>query len=453
MESIDISALAIADSKRHRIETLPYDILFKVVSYLPTKTVIAMCSLSRFWEELIQDMPTFWRDLEFITDGTEADDNPVKYNAKNAPEIVQINLADNTNGTVLHRKAFLSLHRFLARFDAIERNKNMGSVSLDTSHIYRIMYQIAEEIQGNRLSLAYARHVMCSITPNSALRRSDANASQYACGLPWELLRIASRLHVPLDMLAIIIRTAVEKGEQALRPAHIQVVPQSAASNPIVYKELRCGQLFRSLKSLVFSESEHWNPCPPRSRHEISQNLLARLLEATPVLSTLALWHFHVLSDVGSGRRGKEETLYLRQQPKLYEVDFSGTMFASGLPLLSDKCECFLLRRSPHVADFLKTDYLQRAKILNLSDNPDITDAILLESLSYKRLGRFEYPTGLIWLENCTGLEFSSQLLKLLYAHYHTIDISQNQAVTDDVVSDLLQEAAEARSSSPKKKG
>ncbi|KAK7205337.1 hypothetical protein BZA70DRAFT_289261 [Myxozyma melibiosi] len=480
------------DNKYFDFEALPDEILLLIISYLPCKTLISMCSLSHFWRQLICNSQTFRREFEFIKDGAITEDSVIAYVAKNVPEIVRINASNPLFWQILEEESpvpedsmvepdpemYFSLPRFLTRCrairnDDISRNRFVDlcdmveqadpSDKLDYDPIsptipldsFTWRYWSSSPLIDDLLDYATFAEICTHIhlrlnTWDTAVWECESNSDQSDSGIVWEILRGVQMLSIPLDAMMTYFCAAAENSQVHLGIKYLRFLVQPGSSVTIESQQLRWGQQFENLHDLIINDDVHGDFYSPRPRHEISQDLLAQILLAMPNLGKLVLCDFHVLSD-----DEKQECLDMRQRKCILHVDFSGTEFACGFPLLSDKCYYIMLRRSPHIADLLGAgtkcvSIFQHSTFIDLSGNSEITDAMLINNWIFAEVLERGYWRGRIALRNCPGLRFSSQLHEHLM-HYHTIDLSRNEAVTDDVLSGLLQiaDAAPDRLESP----
>ncbi|KAK7205339.1 hypothetical protein BZA70DRAFT_267186 [Myxozyma melibiosi] len=479
------------ESKYLDLEALPREILLLIISYLPCKTLVSMCSLSHFWRELICNSQTFRREFEFIKDGTVTEDSVVAYIAKNVPGFVRINAMNplfwrireeelpalEGSRVEYDEEIFLSLPRFLARYSAIKRdNISMRRfIDLCTKQTVeeewkgeRELDPISSELVWHNFSARFlylcsplsdimfedwsfreiCTHIHLRLnTWDTTVWKCGSNKDKYNSRIAREILGGARMLSLPLDAMMSFLCSVVEDSRVQPSVEYLRFLVQPGSSVTIESKPLRYSDKFEGLRVLIINDAKQGDSCSPPPRHEISQNLLAQILQAMPDLRKLVLCDFHVSSDDGSGLE-KQEVLDMRQCKRLLRVDFSGTKFACGFPLLSDRLyHSIKLCRSPHIANMLEAGskglcVFPRTLTLDLSGNSDITDAIMLNYFihMYER----GCLTGELALRNCPGLGFSSQLHEHLM-HYHTIDLSRNKAVTDDVLSGLLQTADAAR--------
>ncbi|KAK7205334.1 hypothetical protein BZA70DRAFT_153318 [Myxozyma melibiosi] len=456
MEFTDNPALVEkADSKGRSLETLPHEILLMIISYLPSEKLIALYSLSDFWSDLINNSSTFWGELEFIPDGKIVDDSAVASIVKKALGIMRIepdpDFRYRSYGTKPDRypAIFISLECLFSRYSEIGRGNSSCLYSFKAKLLStkqspaergaegrEEVYRIASEYISNHYPVkACIDWRMNRISPAAFLDLGEEDRYLHE-GL-WELLRGVRMLHLPLDTMATFLYTAVEKGGKKLSVELLQFSDQSGSSLNIESKELEFGQLFDSLKVLIINDTKNEELGSPRPRHKISQNLLAQLLQSTPRLEALVLCDFYVPSN-NSGKPETPRALDLLSHDDIEYVDFSGTKFASGFPLLNKSCKSVRLRRSRLSAAFfyeaLKApDALPDLQLLDLSDSPDITDAMLLGYLYHKRALPKTFQ-----LRNCSGLEFSSTLLQQLASHCLVIDVSQNKAFTDKALYALF---------------
>ncbi|KAK7205338.1 hypothetical protein BZA70DRAFT_153402 [Myxozyma melibiosi] len=466
------------DKKQRSLQALPREILLEIISYVPSRTLIALCNHSHFWRGLIHDNPTFWRDLEFSADETAADESAVLYVEKYAANLIHMQaVLEGCGGSCSSEDdedsledvqiplILISPERCLARYrlakydddddgddKSLEREEPVvynARRPLWPEQIKEKLLQVAKDILEERQDFVWREKFVWPLinlqlaTWDPAVWGVGSSADPYDCRVAWEFLRCVESIHMPLgDMMTFFARCAAAEKKESLRIFSLRFFPQSGSPVNIRSKQLELGT-FYSLSVLSLNVSDDEVSCsPPRPRAQISQNMLAQLVRSFPELRMLELHDFLVSSD--SSDQGKLEMRNVRH------VDFSGTEFECGFPLLKGECHFLTLVRSPHVADLFGSEgraegLLQHLWFIDLSDNPDITDTMIIDYLDHISSehipGGLFGSDGLLALRNCPRLEFSSQLLERLYIYFGVIDISQNKAVTDHVLSELLQVA------------
>ncbi|KAK7205336.1 hypothetical protein BZA70DRAFT_267183 [Myxozyma melibiosi] len=458
METTVKSVPETADGKSSRLQDLPHEVLFLILSYLPQSTWVVLQNSSPFWRTYIHNNPAFWRNLEYVTTAKAAGAVPMAFGAKNkdvqyvednTPELVRLRIEVHFSAQFSYAGAnnrapviLFSLPRFLSLYGAAKKNDGikvsperamMLRSALIAKPILEPQFKIKTNTHWPHITLRLNRWDPAVWGPGDHEGRDDRQSA-------WELLGFAEKLDMSLETMEPFLCRLVDKMSITLKSTSLRFFAQSGSQVTIENKQLQFGHQFFNLKKLSINGPSR---DAPGFRHEISQNTLAQVLNAMPKLEELVLCDFYVTSDKESGQGKREKKLSLL---KLKSLDISGSKFASGFPSLSSKCKSINLSRSPHTAYVLGganrgARTLQRADDLDLSETATLTDTMLLEYLCDPDNEPKSIMNRHLALSNCPKLEFSPEMINRITRHYMVLDLSGNKAVTDAVLSKVLKGA------------
>ncbi|KAK7205340.1 hypothetical protein BZA70DRAFT_277873 [Myxozyma melibiosi] len=412
-----------SDSKpRDLLELLPYEIRLIIIPYLPFPAMRTMMGYSDTWKHLIMSHPRYLQIFEISIPYVPAKTVPdyLAHFTSKAEGIVRISIEnqfdrgmedanscwsnrykmpydesqfelltrmlwhddplggkrDMLGAREIDRELYVSLPLFLSRYKAAIIRGNHAT-DLEWHDPWKIMLS---DLIGKELFVKYftTRTVGIDLRVNKwdpEVWGGERGTGEDVSDRAWEIIDHVRMLHVPLDAMTTFFRR-VAQNSRKLQTSYLRFSTPPGSSAVTVTKsdipQFKSSKLGAKIEVLILCPDEDQDSqlCH-RPRHVISQKYLSELLSIMPNLQALVLRDFHVLADDDSEQQHEQPMLDLRSFKQLCHVDFSGSEFENGLPLLDQHCSRITLRRSRHLTDLLEvvksmTGEIQTAGLLQL---------------------------------------------------------------------------------------